>query len=181
MKRRNNVYAALLAALLCVLSPWAVPVGAVPLSLGTLGVYMAAGMGGPLYGGVAVGVYLLLGAVGVPVFAGFMGGFAHLAGPTGGYLWGYLLCAVVAGLLCRACPRRGLLPLWLGIGTLVLYAVGTAWYLWQMGGTLWGAVTVCVLPFFVGDCVKIAVATGLLWSLRRHMGKGWFLPDTQEG
>ena len=86
MKLRRNVLTALLAAALCVMAPLAVPLGPVPVTLATLGVYLAAGLLGPWRGAAAVGLYLLLGAVGVPVFAGFTAGFPVLFGVTGGYL-----------------------------------------------------------------------------------------------
>ena len=169
MKVRKSIVVALMAAVLCALSPWAIPVGVVPLSLSTLGVYLAVGLLGMRQGSAAVGVYLLLGALGVPVFAGFSGGLAHIVGPTGGYLPGYLACAVSAGALLAWQPRRCLVPLWLTVGTLVLYAVGTLWYLWQTACPLWSALAVCVLPFLVADGAKIAVATVVIWSLRGRL------------
>lgn len=169
MKTRNVVWIALMAAMVCALSPWALPVGVVPLSLSTLGVYVAVGLLGTRRGSAAVGVYLLLGALGVPVFSGFSGGLVHLVGPTGGYLLGYLPCALVVGVLMARFPRRGLVPLWLAVGTLVLYAMGTLWYLWQTACPLWAALAACVLPFLVADAVKIAAATLVIWSLRGRL------------
>ena len=101
MKWRGHVLTALLAAALCVMAPMAVPISPIPITLATLGIYLAAGLLGPWRGAAAVGLYLALGAVGVPVFAGFSAGFPVLFGPTGGFLWGYPPCVVVAGLLCR--------------------------------------------------------------------------------
>ena len=165
MKLRQNVFTALFAAALCVLAPLAVPVGFVPVTLATLGVYLAAGLLGPWRGTAAVGLYLLLGAVGLPVFAGFTGGVQQLMGLTGGYLWGYLLCALTVGLLLKHSYRPALVPVWLACGTAVLYAAGTGWYWWQTGGTVGAALTVCVLPFLPADAVKIAVATALILPL----------------
>lgn len=166
MKLRQNVLTALFAAVLCVLAPWAVPVGFVPVTLATLGVYLAAGLLGPWRGTAAVGLYLLLGAVGLPVFAGFSGGAQQLVGLTGGYLWGYLLCALAAGWLIRRAPRPVLVPLWLVTGTALLYAVGTLWYCRQTGAPPGTALSTCVLPFLPADGVKIAVATALILPLR---------------
>lgn len=171
MKWRESVLVALMAAALCALSPWALPVGAVPVSLASLGVYFCVGLLGLRGGTLAVGIHLLLGAVGVPVFAGFIGGLPHLLGPTGGYLLGYLPCALVAGALMRVNPAGKWLPLWLGVGTLVLYALGTAWYMWQTAAPLWAAVAICVLPFVVADVVKIAVATAVILPLRGRLNR----------
>jgi len=171
MKLRQNVFTALFAAALCVLAPLAVPVGFVPVTLATLGVYLAAGLLGPWRGTAAVGLYLLLGAVGAPVFAGFAGGVQQLVGLTGGYLWGYLLCALMAGLLLQRSHRPVLVPVWLAVGTAVLYAAGTGWYWWQTGGTPGAALAVCVMPFLPADVVKIAVATALILPLRERVGR----------
>ena len=165
MKLRRNVLTALLAAALCVMAPLAVPLGPVPVTLATLGVYLAAGLLGPWRGAAAVGLYLLLGAVGVPVFAGFSAGLPHLFGPAGGFLWGYLPCVIVAGLLCRG-DRMGVLPLSLAAGTAILYAVGVAWYMVQTGVDLAAALLICVMFTLPGEAIKIAVATALIIPLR---------------
>ena len=85
MKTKQLVRIALMAAVLCVLAPWKIPVGPIPITLASFGVYLAAGVLGPLEGTVAVVIYVLLGAVGVPVFSGFTGGAGCLLGVTGGY------------------------------------------------------------------------------------------------
>lgn len=170
MRLQRNVITALLAAALCVMAPFAVPLGPVPITLATLGVYLAAGLLDPLRSSAAVGLYLLLGGFGVPVFAGFSGGVQHLTGPTAGFLWGYLLCAAVSGLLCRYGHPR-LTPLWLAIGTLLLYAMGTVWYATSCNVSFGGALLVCVAPCLLGDGVKIAVATVLIRALRGRVDR----------
>ena len=170
MKTKNNLMTALLTAALCVIAPVAVPLGPIPVTLATLGVYLAAGLLGPLRGSGAVGLYLVLGAVGVPVFAGFTGGLQQLTGVTGGFLWGYLLCALVAGVLCRLWRHPALVPVALACGTAVLYALGCGWYAWQAEVTLGSALWLC-LPSLPGEIVKIAVATGLILSLRGRVSR----------
>ena len=165
MKLRQNLLIALLAAALCILAPLVIPVGPVPVSLATLGVYLAAGLLGPVRGTAAVGLYLLLGAVGLPVFAGFTGGFQQFAGVTGGFLWGYLLCALTVGLLTRISHRPPLMALWLVIGALALYLPGVGWYVWQTGTTLYWAL-LTIAPALLAEIIKIIAATGLIWSLR---------------
>ena len=165
MKLRQSVLIALLTAALCVMAPMAVPIGPVPITLATLGIYLAAGLLGPWRGAAAVGLYLALGAVGVPVFAGFSAGLPHLFGPAGGFLWGYLPCVIVAGLLCRG-DRMGVLPLSLATGTAILYAVGVAWYMAQTGVDLADALLICVMFTLPGEAIKIAVATALIIPLR---------------
>ncbi len=172
MKTKQLVRIALMAAVLCVLAPWKIPVGPIPITLASFGVYLAAGVLGPLEGTIAVVVYVLLGAVGVPVFSGFTGGAGCLLGLTGGYILGYIPCAAVSGLLMgRNAPlwRRALA---LVAGTAVLYALGTAMYCIQSGKALAAALAACVLPFLPLDAVKIAVcavALPLLWQLRQKV------------
>ena len=168
MKLRDNLTTALLTAVLCVAAPWVIPIGPIPVTLATLGVYLAAALLGPWRGVAAVGLYLLLGGVGLPVFAGFTGGFQQLVGVTGGFLWGYLLCALTVGLLTRVSHRPVWLPLWLACGAAVLYAVGVGWYAWQSGTTFYWAL-LAVAPALLGEPIKIMAATGLMVSLRGRM------------
>lgn len=170
MRTRKNLVTALLAAALCVMAPVALPLGPVPVTLATLGVYLAAGLLGPWRGCAAVGLYLALGGIGLPVFAGFVGGIQQFAGPTGGFLWGYLLCALVAGLLCRI-RNKALVPVWLACGALALYVCGCGWFAWQTHTPLWAAVATCALPCLPGEILKIVVATGLILSLRGRVSR----------
>lgn len=166
MKLRDNLITALLAAVLCMIAPFALPLGPVPVTLATLGVYLTAALLGPWRGCAAVGLYLFLGGLGVPVFAGFTGGFPQLFGPTGGFLWGYLPCTLLVGYLTRRLPRPALLPLWLGVGAVALTAAGTVGYMAHTGAPFWGALAVCAAPVIPGELIKIAAATGLILSLR---------------
>ena len=130
-------------------------------------VYLAGTVLGSRRGAAAVGVYLLIGMIGVPVFSGFSGGFQKIAGVTGGYLIGYLPCAWIAGMGRGA--KNGKLFLCLAAGTLALYALGTAWFMFQTGNGLSAALGLCVLPFLPGDAIKMIAVTLLvderLWKL----------------
>ena len=98
----------LFAALTAICSWISIPLGftPIPMNLATLAVFLAGGLLGPKYGPVSITVYALAGAVGIPVFAGFRGGFSVLAGPTGGYIIGYIAAAFVVGLLCSHAFNR---------------------------------------------------------------------------
>lgn len=157
---------ALFAAFMCVIAPWTVPIGAVPISLGTFAVYLCAGTLGWKRGGAAVAVYLLLGLIGLPVFTGFSGGVQKLAGPTGGYLAAYIPLAVIAGAFCDKIKKVWAYPLGMTLGTVVLYAFGTAWYCVMSGSEIVPALMACVVPFLAGDALKIACATVLSQRLR---------------
>lgn len=158
-----------MAAGLCVLAPWSLPLGPVALSAATLGIYLIAGLLPWRQATAAVGLYVALGALGVPVFAGFTGGFHRLVGVTGGFLWGYILGALVAGWLICHCNRQWVPPVALTAGTLVIYLVGVTWYWWQSGGSFAAALAVCVLPFLPGDSVKIVAASLLLPILKKRL------------
>ena len=168
--------AAMMAAVLCVLGPLSVPVGPVPVAMANFGVSLAAWLLGPRYGALSVAAYLLLGAVGAPVFAGAGAGAAVLFGPTGGYLIGYLAQALIGG---WAVERSGGRMLWSGLGlaagVAVSYAFGTAWFILQMGCTLPYALTVCVLPFIPFDAAKVALASVLGSILRRALHRAGLL------
>ena len=119
-------------------------------------------------------IYLLIGLVGVPVFSGFSGGLQKLAGVTGGYLVGYLPCALITGLgagnLRQPAPeRRWQLPLCMVLGTAALYAIGTAWFMLQTKNGLAASMGMCVLPFLPGDAVKIVAATLISAPVRRAL------------
>lgn len=168
--------AAMMAAVLCVLGPLSVPVGPVPVAMANFAVSLAAWLLGPRYGALSVAAYLLLGAVGAPVFAGAGAGAAVLFGPTGGYLIGYLAQALIGG---WAVERSGGRALWSGLGlaagVAVSYAFGTAWFILQMGCTLPYALTVCVLPFIPFDAVKVVLASVLGSILRRALHRAGLL------
>ena len=176
MKIHDLTLTALLTAFLCVVAPWAVPAGPIPLSLATFGVYLVAAVGGLQRGTLAVLAYILLGAAGAPVFAGFAGGAQRLLGPTGGYLAGYVAAALCTGGFADRFPGRRW-PLLLGmlLGTAALYALGTAWYMVQTESSLGSALLLCVLPFLPGDTVKIAAAGALALPLRLRLGRAAML------
>ncbi len=172
LNTRDMTLVAVMAALICVAGPLTVAIGPIPLSLATFAIYLAGAVLGAKRGALAVALYLLIGAVGVPVFSGFSGGFQKLAGVTGGYLVGYLPCAWLTGLgACGADEKSGKgvwrLPAMMALGTATLYAVGTAWFMVQTKTPLGAALGMCVLPFLPGDAVKIAAATLLARPVRK--------------
>lgn len=174
MKTRDMTYTAAMAALICVAGPLTVAIGPVPLSLATFAVYLAGAILGGRRGSAAVAIYLLIGLVGVPVFSGFSGGFQKLAGVTGGYLAGYLPCALITGLCAGkpgACAHRlpWMLPAGMALGTAALYGVGTAWFILQTANTLAAALSICVVPFLLGDILKIVAVSVIASPVRRAL------------
>lgn len=176
MRKKSGIYSmtvtAVMAAILAVISPFALFLGPVPVSLCTLGICLGVYVLGRRRGTAAVLVYILMGAAGMPVFGGFTGGAGRLLGPTGGYVLGYLALAAIAGAVIDRFPeRRAAHILGMAAGTGALYLMGTVWYCLQAGQGLHAAVAVCVLPFLPGDCVKIAAAAAIGPALRERLGK----------
>lgn len=169
---RGMVFTALFAALICIAAPYAVPMPGtlVPISLGTLAIYLTGAMLGGRRGTAAVAVYIVLGAAGLPVFTGFMGGFAKVLGPTGGYIIGYIPLVLLTGMLAeRSAKRRWLMPVGMVLGTAVMYAFETAWYMIMNGTPLGAALMSCVVPFLIGDSIKMALASAVSVPLRARL------------
>ena len=170
MKIRQLCYTALLAALTAVCSQLIIPTPwQVPVSMSTLAVFLSGALLGAKWGTAAQAVYLLLGLVGVPVFSGMRGGFQVLAGPTGGYLIGYLAAAALTGALISCVRTRWMPPVAMVAGLAACYAFGTAWFMILNQTALGPALSMCVLPYLPGDAIKIAAAsliTGRMGALR---------------
>lgn len=156
-------YTALFAALIAVCAWISIPM-TVPFTLQTFGIFAALCTLGGQRGTCAVAVYLLLGAVGLPVFAGFSGGVGVLLGTTGGYITGFLAAALLywllTSLLGNGFPVKVLSCV---LGMVVCYALGTVWFLAVYNRTagpigLEGALAFCVFPFLVPDLAKIGLA-----------------------
>ena len=162
------VFTAMFVAIIAVCAQIQIPIGPVPFTLQTLGVFAAAGLLGWKRGTAAILVYVLLGLVGVPVFAGFSGGLSCIVGPTGGYIIGFIFTALIVGLMCDKLGRK----LWVAIvskviGLAVCYAFGTAWFCVSTSTGILDALLICVVPFLIADAVKIAVASLLVNNLDR--------------
>lgn len=165
------VLSALMCALCCVLSQVQLPLPPVPVSLSLLAVHLCGALLPPRYSAAALLAYLLLGAAGLPVFAGFLSGPSALFGPTGGYLFGYILCAATEGfLLDRLSFTRRSLFLAAALGTLACYVPGTIWFMALTGTPLWSALASCVLVFIPGDILKILLAVSLSMRLHKALG-----------
>jgi biotin transport system substrate-specific component len=168
---------ALFVALMAVCSWISVPVPgtSVPINLATFAVLLAGVTLGRKYGTLSVLVFLLLGAVGVPVFHSFTGGMGIVLGPTGGFLIGYLALAFFGGLYHdlagttekSASPRFVSFILFALAGEVLLYALGVIWFMFSAGAALSAALLACVVPFIPGDIVKVI----LVYLVSRRLEK----------
>lgn len=178
---REIVLCGMFAAITAVLSQISIPIGPVPISCSWIAVFLT-GLLLPMRPAVLSQiVYLLLGAVGVPVFAGFQSGVARLAGPTGGYLLAYPIMVLIVSALMKLYDKKlaekhiSLRALFL-VGALVLsavvcYASGTVWFTLFSGSSFKKALTLTVLPFLAGDTAKIVLCTVLTLSARPRLKK----------
>lgn len=164
MKIKDMTRCAAMIAVLTVCAWLCVPVGNIAISMQTFGVLLCLGVLGGGRGCVVTFVYLLLGALGLPVFSGMQGGLGILLGPTGGYLWGFLMGAMVFWAV------EGRIPVWCSmvLCLIVCYACGSGWYAFvYLQGGIWPVLVKCVLPYLLPDALKLALALGLCRRLKK--------------
>ncbi len=150
-----------LMTVMIILCSWIVVPFPVPFTLQTFGVYCALLLLGGKAGTISILLYILLGVVGLPVFSGFSAGGGHLLSPTGGYIWGFLLCGVLY-LCTEKLSKKSYLrkTVTLFLGTILCYTAGTLWFIFSTVNyaSLWQILTLCVLPFVIPDLIKITFA-----------------------
>ena len=163
IKTLDMVYIAISAALIAVCSWISIPT-TVPFTLQTFAVFFVLLALGGRRGTIAAVIYVLLGAVGLPVFAGFKGGIGALLGNTGGYILGFILMGLIYMLITKIMGEKTVVTIFaLVIGLAVCYAFGTAWfmYVYMRDTGAVGVMTVlswCVIPFLIPDLLKMALA-----------------------
>lgn len=164
----------LMTAVICVIAPFSIPlpISPVPVSLTNFIIFLSIYLLGMKAGTFCVFLYLLLGTAGLPVFSGFSGGPGKLAGPTGGYLIGFLFLALIQGLFMKKFPKKrpaeiaGMIT-----GMAVCYSFGTAWLAWQMDLNFTAALAIGVVPYLPGDAAKIIAAAIAGPKIRSAMKK----------
>ena len=165
-------YIAIFAVIIAVCSWISIPTF-VPFTLQTFGVFLAVAVLGGKRGTLSVLIYLLLGIVGVPVFAEFTSGMGILLGSTGGYIVGFVFSALLMWAMERILgKKRWVLSLSMVLGLNVLYAFGTVWFMVVYGRDVetigvWTALGWCVFPYIIPDLVKIALALTIYKKLAR--------------
>lgn len=173
-KTYDIVYIAVFAVIMAICSWISIP-ASVPLTMQTFGVFIAVGVLGGKRGTLSVLVFILLGAVNVPVFANFTGGIGILAGPTGGYIIGFLFSALTMWAMEKLPGKKSVMQIVsMAAGLLVCYAFGTAWFMVVYGRTngpigLVAALTSCVVPFIIPDIIKIGLAYVLSRKLKKYV------------
>ena len=169
---KEMVFIAMFAVIIAVCSWISIPT-TVPFTLQTFGIFCAVGMLGGKRGSLAVLVYILLGAVGIPVFAGFSHGIGALLGATGGYIIGFLLLAMTYWLMTSLLGEKlHVVIAAMVLGLLICYAFGTIWFMIVYAKNneavgLWTALGWCVFPFIIPDLLKMVLAI----LLTKRIGK----------
>jgi biotin transport system substrate-specific component len=161
------VFSSLFTALIIVGAYIAIPMIPVPVVLANFFVFLASLLLGPAWGTVSVLIYLLLGFAGLPVFSSGTAGFLHLVGPTGGYLFGYIPAVLLGGLIAgkeKQSVARDCCALL--VSAIAIYAVGVPWLKFQAKLGWDKAFLAGMLPFLIGDAIKIAAAVILAGFLR---------------
>lgn len=182
VKTKSNVYRlamiAVMAAVIGVIAPFSIPAGEISFTLCTFVLYLAPYILGWKGAATSTLVYILLGMVGMPVFSGFKAGLGVLAGPTGGYILGYIPMVLLGGLMIKMFPKNRAVQLGgMVLATAVLYAFGTVFFCIQTGATVERALLVCVLPFIPFDLGKMLAAAALGPVLRERLVKANIHPE----
>lgn len=159
-----------MTAVTCILAPFSVPIGPVPISLTNLAIYISLYVLGMKKATMSYLVYLLIGFIGVPVFSGFSSGPQKLFGPTGGYLIGFIPMAIIAGILVDKFTCNKLIC-FLGMvaGSIVCYGFGTAWLAYQAHMDWKSALFAGVVPFLLGDAAKMLLAAIIGPQIRKQL------------
>ena len=173
MKRMTFI--AVGAVLICLCSWITVPF-TVPFTMQTFAVFCVLQILGGADGTAAIGLYLLLGMMGLPVFSGFNGGLGHLLGPTGGYIVGFLFTGI-AYLLAEQFMENRPWVRWaaLALGLAACYLAGTVWFVHVMGSrgsdfSFAAALGVCVIPFILPDLAKLALSVYVGGRVKKALG-----------
>ncbi len=173
-KTLSMVYIAIFAVIIAVCSWITIPFG-VPFTLQTFAVFLAVAVLGGKRGSAAVAMYILTGAVGIPVFSGFRGGLGVLLGATGGYILGFLVSALLMwGMEAFLGKKTWVYHLSMVLGLLLCYAFGSIWYILLYAGDigrtgLAAVLSQCVLPFIIPDGIKLV----LVIIVRKRLLKIW--------
>lgn len=166
-KTKDMVMCGIFAAVICICSVISLPVGAVPVSLGTFGIMLTGNTLGTKKGFISTAVFVLIGLLGLPVFSGFQGGLGVLAAPTGGFIIGYIFMPLIAGIKAS---RTKLIFLNL-TAVALCYATGALWFMRLTGMGLKTAIAVCIAPFVIFDIIKAIGSAWLSNSIKKHIKK----------
>lgn len=178
-KLNSLVFCAFCCAVTCVLAMIAVPIGPVPITLATVGPYLSGGLLGAKLGALSQLLYLFLVFVGLPFTASLKSGLPVFLGATGGYLIGYVFMAMVVGFFYRVLKLSSSNPSNFKkfvfmmfsciVGTIFCYAFGLVHFMFVVRCDFFKAFLICVVPFIIGDLLKICVVSFVVLKLERFV------------
>ena len=174
---KNLVMTGMFTAVICVMAQLSIPTQPIPFTLALFAIFLTGALLPPRYAFLAVLSYLLLGAFGVPVFAGMKGGFQILSGMTGGYLMAYPIMAFVTALFYKYGKKHKIIALAIGmlVSLLICYLIGTTWFTFVSEFGFYKSLTLCVFPFVLFDLFKIVLAIALSFVIRKTAMKSYQL------
>ena len=174
---REMVLAAIFAAVMSIFSVIAVPIGPVSVTMGVFGVLFTALTLSPMTAVFSVLIFILCGAVGLPVFSGLKGGIGVLIGPTGGYIWSYIFMAVICAASVKLTESMNkkkaiIIKFCACIAAVALcYFLGTLQFSSVMEKTMRESLLICVYPFIPFDIAKSVIAVALSEQVRKRLPK----------
>lgn len=171
-KAKQMAVIGLMTAVTCIIAPFSlhIPFSPVPISLGSMAIYFVVTVLGMKRGSISVLLYILLGLAGLPVWSDFTGGAAKLLGPTGGYIVGYIVLALIYGFFVEHWGSNlGMQIVGAVLGTLVFYLFGTLWLGYLLHLDFMTALWAGVIPFVPGDVVKLILAMAVGTKLRKRL------------
>jgi len=177
---QTTAYIALFVALTAICS-WIMIPSPIPFTLQTFAVCLSCILLGGRNGSITIIAYIVLGAVGLPVFSGFRGGLGALLGPTGGYILGFIFSALVIWLITSLFGKSLYVYILSTIPALLIcYAFGTAWYVLVYTKStetisFISVLSLCVIPYIIPDIIKICLAVSLGSSLKKRLPKDFFV------
>ena len=158
MSLKSMTYISVMSVIIAICAWLTIP-AAVPFTMQTFGVFFALLFLGGKKGTAAIALYLILGAIGLPVFSGFSGGIGHILGATGGYMLGFLITGIIYSIFEKLGKSTKIPVFSLILGLLACYAFGTLWFsIYKENMSFLPALSVCVAPFIIPDLIKLALA-----------------------
>lgn len=172
MKTIDMVLCSIFAAVMCVFSMITIPIGVVSITLAVFGVMLIALTLGTKRAVITIALFILIGAIGLPVFSGFKGGISVLFGPTGGYITSYIFMALIIGRLTKKLPANKAAAFFIKFsaclaGLIVCYALGTVQFVFLQSVNITQALWLCVIPFIPFDIIKIIFAVTISDVIKR--------------
>ncbi len=173
-KTRDIAYIAICTSLICI-SAWITIPGTVPFTLQTFAIFLTLGLLGAKRGMLSILIYILIGMIGLPVFSSFNSGLGVIAGPTGGYIIGFIFSSFVYFLIEKLIKNENVKMITgFILGLIVCYAIGSIWFYYVYGNNVGymsfvSILMVCVVPFIIPDILKLLLAFIVVKNVKKRV------------